>query len=53
MDRWIARQNIARFKQQLQNARSEAERRAVEKMLADEEAKLRTLEHDDSEDKRS
>ncbi|MDE2166520.1 MAG: hypothetical protein KGJ66_09310 [Alphaproteobacteria bacterium] len=44
MERWIARMNIARYKRQLQGALDDAERRAVEKLLAEEEARLKALE---------
>lgn len=45
LDRWIARQNIARFREQLKRIASADERRAIEKILAEEEAKLRAIDH--------
>ena len=45
LDRWIARQNIARFKEQLKHVATADERRAIEKILAEEEAKLKAIDH--------
>ncbi len=53
MDRWIARMNIARYKQQLQGALDDEERLAIEKMLADEQATLKALEQGRSRRARS
>ena len=44
MDRWIARMNIARYKRQLQGAIDDVERREIERLLAEEQAKLKALE---------
>jgi len=53
MERWIARMNIARYKRQLQSALDDEERRAIERMLADEQAKLKALEQVRSEHTKS
>jgi hypothetical protein len=43
MDGFIARENIRRFKQQLDACTDEAQRRTLEGLLADEEAKLKAI----------
>ena len=48
MERFIARENIRRFRQQLENCTNEAERATLQKLLADEEAKLRSLNSEGS-----
>ena len=46
MERWIAKLNIMRYRRQLAGALDDEERRAIERLLADEEAKLKVLERD-------
>jgi hypothetical protein len=53
MERWIAKMNIARYKRQLEAALDDEERRAIEKMLADEQAKLKALEQTRSDRSKS
>ncbi len=48
MDRFIARRNIKHFKQQLAKEKDNHERRLLEGLLAEEEAKLAALDHDAS-----
>lgn len=43
MEQFIARENIRRFKHRLENCTDEAERTTLQKLLADEEAKLRSM----------
>lgn len=43
MERFIARENIKRFKQQLETCTDEVQRLTLEKLLAAEEAKLEAL----------
>jgi hypothetical protein len=43
MDTFIARENIKRFKQQLDVCTDETQRRTLEQLLADEEAKLKAI----------
>lgn len=51
-DRWIAQQNIVRFRQQLKQALTDDARHAIEKMLADEEAKLKAIDRAGADPKR-
>lgn len=46
MDRFIARENIRYFKQQLAGAPDENKKRTLTKLLADEEERLRQFEDD-------
>ena len=46
MDRFVARHNIENFKQQLAKEKDSNERRLLEALLAEEEAKLALLEHE-------
>ncbi len=41
LDRYVCRENIARYRKLLGESRDEAQRLTIEKLLADEEAKLR------------
>ncbi|MDE2228517.1 MAG: hypothetical protein KGL11_05695 [Alphaproteobacteria bacterium] len=43
-DRWIVQRNIARFQRQLETESDERKRRAIEKMLAEEKARLKELD---------
>ena len=43
MERFIARENIRRFRHQLENCTDDAEKTTLQKLLADEEAKLRSI----------
>ena len=43
MDRFIACENIKRFKQQLDACTDETQRCTLERLLADEEAKLKSM----------
>lgn len=49
-ERWIARMNIAHFERRLQGALSADDRRAIEKLLVDEKAKLAALERGRADD---
>ena len=41
LERFVCRENIARYRMLLGESRDEAQRLTIEKLLADEEAKLR------------
>lgn len=41
---WVIRENIARFKKRLEEKLSDRERRIVERLLSEEQEKLRRLE---------
>ncbi len=43
MERFIAAENIKRFKRQLESCTDEAQRAQIEQLLVSEEAKLRML----------
>lgn len=43
MDSFVARENVKRFKKQLQDCEDGAQKEVLAKLLADEEARLRGL----------
>lgn len=43
MDKWIAEENIARYEKMLAVEQSDEQRNLIEKLLADERAKLKRL----------
>jgi hypothetical protein len=49
---WIARENIARFRQMIAEASSAKDRENLEKLLADEELRLEEAERRLREDKK-
>ncbi len=51
MDKFIARANIAHYREKLATETDETERQTVLRLLAEEEAKLATLENDPSKKK--
>jgi hypothetical protein len=46
MERFIARENIRRFKEQLRSCRDEPQKATLRKLLSEEERKLGTLGKD-------
>jgi len=50
MDEWICRQNIEHFRQQLAITSDELQRVTLLKLLAAEEAKFKSIEHESGSD---
>jgi hypothetical protein len=47
MQRFVARENVRRFKEQLKDCNDEGQRQTLSRLLAEEEAKLKKLLRDE------
>lgn len=50
MDRWVIEQNIARFRDMLRGEIGAARRREIERLLAEEEARIAELDRGEGND---